>query len=81
MKGIGVDSMQNRSYILVDIPQTVTRFQNVAVFGAGANCGLGMGADSTTVAANLDKYSAIVDLFRGTVGYGCRLCYRIQESG
>ena len=67
LKGFGVDSMQNRSYILVDIPQTVTRFQNVAVFGAGANCGLGMGADSTTVAANLDKYSAIVDLFRGTV--------------
>ena len=67
LKGIGVDSMQNRSYILVDIPQTVTRFQNVAVFGAGANCGLGMGADSITVAANLDKYSAIVDLFRGTV--------------
>ena len=51
LKGFGVDSMQNRSYILVDIPQTVTRFQNVAVFGAGANCGLGMGADSTTVAA------------------------------
>ena len=67
LKGIGVDSMQNRSYILVDIPQTVTKFQNVAVFGAGANCGLGMGADSTTVAANLDKYSAIIDLFRGTV--------------
>ena len=34
LKGFGVDSMQNRSYILVDIPQTVTRFQNVAVFGA-----------------------------------------------
>ncbi len=67
LKGIGVDSMQNRSYILIDIPQNVTKFQNVAVFGAGANCGLGMGADSTTVAANLDKYSAIVDLFRGTV--------------
>ncbi len=67
LKGIGVDSMQNRSYILIDIPQNVTKFQNVAVFGAGANCGLGMGADSTTVAANLDKYSAIIDLFRGTV--------------
>ena len=67
LKGIGVDSMQNRSYILIDIPQNVTKFQNVAVFGAGANCGLGMGADSTKVAANLDKYSAIIDLFRGTV--------------
>ena len=67
LKGIGVDSMQNRSYILVDIPQTVTKFQNVAVFGAGANCGLGMGADSVTVSKNLDKYSAIIDLFRGTV--------------
>ena len=68
LKGIGVDSMQNRSYILVDIPQNVTRFQDVGVFGAGANCGLGMGADSTTVAANQDGYSAIIDLFRGTVG-------------
>ena len=67
LKGFGVDSMQNRSYILIDIPQTVTKFQNVAVFGAGANCGLGMRADSATVAANLDKYSAIIDLFRGTV--------------
>ncbi len=67
LKGFGVDSMQNRSYILIDIPQTISKFQNVAVFGAGANCGLGMGADSTTVAANLDKYSAIIDLFRGTV--------------
>ena len=67
LKGIGVDSMQNRSYILIDIPQNVTKFQNVAVFGAGANCGLGMGADSTKVAANLDNYSAIIDLFRGTV--------------
>ncbi len=67
LKGIGVDSMQNRSYILIDIPQNVTKFQNVAVFGAGANCGLGMGADSTKVAANLDNYSAIIDLFRGTI--------------
>ena len=67
LKGFGVDSMQNRSYILVDIPQNITKFQDVAVFGAGANCGLGMGADSVTVAANLDKYSAIIDLFRGTV--------------
>ena len=67
LKGFGVDSMQNRSYILIDIPQNITKFQNVAIFGAGANCGLGMGADSVTVAANLDKYSAIIDLFRGTV--------------
>ena len=68
LKGFGVDSMQNRSYILVDIPQNVTKFQNVAVFGAGANCGLGMRADSITVSTQLDKYSAIIDLFRGTIG-------------
>ncbi|MBQ2210522.1 MAG: T9SS type A sorting domain-containing protein [Prevotella sp.] len=67
LKGYGVDSMQNRSYILVDIPNAGTRFQNVEVFGAGANCGLGMGADSTTVAANPDKYTAIIDLFRGDI--------------
>lgn len=59
------DVMQERSYILVDIPQNITTFQDMAVFGAGSYSGLGMEADSATVAANPDMASAVIDLFRG----------------
>jgi len=78
LKGIGVDSMQNRSYILVEIPQTIMKFQNVEVFGAGANCGLGMGVDPNLLVDHKngnnedvdglpDKASAIIDLARGQI--------------
>ena len=77
LKGFGVDSMQNRSYILVEIPQTITKFQNVEVFGAGANCGLGMGVspqslvdhqeNSVDVEGQPDNASAIIDLVRGQI--------------
>ena len=67
-KGFGVDSMQNRSYILVDIPQTITKFQDVAVFGAGANCGLGMGVDpAITFTDEAYKATAVIDLISGKV--------------
>ena len=65
LKGFGVDSMQNRSYILIDIPQTITKFHDTEVFGAGANCGLGMGVSPTGLVP--DKASAIIDLIRGQV--------------
>ena len=61
------DSMQNRSYILIDIPQTMTKFQNTVVFGAGAYGGLGMEIDSTSVAANPDRASAVIDLVKGQI--------------
>ena len=72
LKGFGVDSMQNRSYLLIDIPENNTKFQNVEVFGAGANCGLGMGIDpkilsgykdtnNQTIEGQPDKGSAIID--------------------
>ena len=78
LKGIGVDSMQNRSYVLVEIPQTIMKFQDVEVFGAGANCGLGMGVDPTLLVDHKndsnedveglpDKASAIIDLVRGQI--------------
>ena len=77
-KGIEVDKMQNRSYVLLEAPQTNTRFQNVEVFGAGANCGLGMNVDpqllvdhkdnqNNDVAGQPDKASAIIDLVRGQI--------------
>ena len=67
LRGIGVDSLQNSSYILVDIPQNLDKFEDMEVFGTGAYSGIGMGADSLTVAANLNQYSAIIDLFRGQI--------------
>ncbi len=36
------DKMQDRSYVLIDIPQSNTNFQDVEVFGAGDYSGLGM---------------------------------------
>ncbi len=73
LKGFGVDSMQCRSYVLIDIPSTVSKFQNMEVFGAGANCGLGMGVTPSDLVDNgleegqPDKASAIIDLMRGAM--------------
>ena len=64
------DCMQDRSYVLIEIPSTVqeSTFENLAVFGAGANCGLGMNLPKTSVAANPDIASAVVDLLAGKIG-------------
>ena len=62
---MGQDSMQMSSYILVDVPESMTAFQNTDVFGAGAYGGVGMARDSIDAAADLDGVSAIVDLVRG----------------
>lgn len=59
------DKMQERSYLLIDIPQSITTFQSMKIFGAGSYCGLGMELDSATVAANPDMATAVIDLFRG----------------
>ena len=67
-RGIGVDSMQNRSYVLVDIPQTLAKFQAMEVFGAGANCGLGMAITPSTVEGQPVLASAVIDLMRGQIG-------------
>ena len=71
--GFAVDLMQNRSYVLVDIPQTITKYKNTAIFGAGANCGLGMGVtpsllvDAGAVEGQPELASAVIDLVRGQV--------------
>ena len=67
LKGIGVDSMQHRSYVLVQIPQNIMKYQNVEVFGAGANCGLGMGVAPNLLVTQPDQGSAIIDLVRGQI--------------
>ena len=61
--------LQNSSYILIDIPQSMKSFQGTVVFGAGECGGVGMGVDKATAdaAATADKASAIVDLFQGEI--------------
>ena len=71
------DKLQDRSYVLVDFPQTITQFQTTEVFGAGAYDGLGMRYTPTQAKAldntnnnlvnNLEKVSAVVDLMRGQI--------------
>ena len=61
------DLMQNSSYILIDVPQTMTTFQNTEIFGAGESGGVGMGIDMDKAAApaTAHKASAIIDLLSG----------------
>ena len=77
------DVMQERSYILIDIPQTIQEFRTTAAFGAGAYCGLGMEKivanktaeelDTLSVGqqnayyARLDSVSAVIDLAKGQI--------------
>ena len=67
--------MQNRSYVLIDIPQDMTGFEGMEVFGAGECGGVGMGVkqtadetpDGKSIAENPDNASAIIDLIRGQI--------------
>ena len=64
------DGSQDRSYVLVDIPDGMTNFGNMEVFGAGSYNGLGMRYTPAQTFAdnfNLDEASAIVDLLRGRI--------------
>ena len=64
------DVMQDRSYVLIDIPQDMENYQNMEVFGAGAWSGMGMRKyldPATTDEAELHKVSAIIDLARGQI--------------
>ncbi|MCR5849640.1 MAG: hypothetical protein K6G92_02880 [Bacteroidaceae bacterium] len=65
-----IDVFQDRSYVLIDIPQSMTEFHDLVVFGAGSSCGLGMRVPPATALANSDAYSAVVDLFRGDISEG-----------
>ena len=63
------NKMQNRSYVLVDIPEDMENYKDMKVFGAGAWGGLGMRTkvESNDTEANRDKHSAIIDLVRGQI--------------
>ena len=64
------DEMQSRSYVLIDDANNHEIFANMAVFGAGENCGVGMDKDTLTALNNEDKVTAtaVIDLVRGKVG-------------
>ena len=75
------DRMQDRSYVLIDIPDDRTNFETTEVFGSGSYNGLGMNSqydptthktltfgESPTEITDLDNLTAIVDLMRGKVG-------------
>ena len=64
---IGKDSMQMRSYVLIDIPASMTAFQNTEVLGAGSFGGLGFGVSKATAKADLDAVTAVIDLVRGKI--------------
>ena len=61
------DLMQDRSYILIDVPQAMTTYQGTEIFGAGENGGVGMGVDKTKASATATAHeaSAIIDLLSG----------------
>ena len=61
------DLMQNRSYILIDVPKTMQTYQDTEVFGAGESGGVGMGVEKATAdaPATAHKASAIIDLLSG----------------
>ena len=70
------DKMQERSYVLIDIPQEMNKFQSMEVFGAGAWAGLGMTKQQSAVGTNKDAVSAIVDLVHGQIGSAYGASYK-----
>ena len=62
--------MQNQSYVLMDLADTGTKFADLEVFGAGQNCGVGMGVAKATADGNADGVTAaaVIDLARGQIG-------------
>ena len=64
------DKSQDRSYVLIDIPEETDKFKTTTVFGSGSYNGLGMRftKDETFDAGfDLDRASAIVDLLHGEI--------------
>ena len=61
------DLMQKRSYVLVDIPQSLQNFRNTKIFGSGAYSGVGMTDYVAPGSDDADSVSAVVDLVRGQI--------------
>ena len=64
------DKLQDHSYVLIDIPDGLTNFADLEIFGAGAYNGLGMRytpAETFEDGFDLNEASATIDLMRGLV--------------
>ena len=64
------DKSQKRSYVLIDIPQSMENFTKTEIFGSGMNNGLGMSFEPIETFASdfdLDRASTVIDLMRGQV--------------
>lgn len=71
------DLMQNRSYVLVDIPDSYEeKYKDMEVFGAGAWGGVGMGVSEEDVAADSTNASAVIDLIRGRIAAAYGASYK-----
>ena len=69
------DHLQDYSYVLIDIPQDMTYYKEMEVFGAGAWSGVGMKtilwpnlSPTLDESIELDHHSTIIDLVRGQIG-------------
>ena len=64
------DIMQERSYVLIDIPTSMEGFYTgLEVFGAGEYSGVGMGVSKETAKTNANgiEAAAVIDLARGRI--------------
>ncbi len=61
------DMMQDRSYVLIDIPDAYDKLRSLKVFGAGSFNGLGMGITRSASDTNPESASAVIDLMAGEV--------------
>jgi len=61
------DMMQDRSYVLIDIPDAYDRLRTLQVFGAGSFNGLGMGITRSASDADPKSATAVIDLMAGEV--------------
>ena len=64
------DMLQDRSYVLVDIPEGYTNLKSTDIYGAGSYNGVGMWYDKTKSydVAKADSATAIIDLICGEIG-------------
>ena len=60
------DKMQDYSYVLIDIPDSVKWYRGMEVFGGGAYGGVGMFVDKD-IAATAPAGTAVIDLMHGQI--------------
>ena len=63
------DKSQDRSYVLIDIPESAKELKTTEVFGSGSFNGMGMNVDKdiASTAETADQATAIIDLVNGTI--------------